>query len=45
MLKKKRSRGIRLDKKEYLSISSSFIAFLTGLIDGYIQVTRTKKDL
>lgn len=33
------------DKKEYLSIPSSFIAFLVGFIDGdgYIQVTRTPK--
>jgi hypothetical protein len=34
-----------LDKKEYLSIPYSFIAFLVGLIDGhgYISVTKTTK--
>jgi LAGLIDADG DNA endonuclease family protein len=42
---KKGNKNIRLDKKEYLSIPSSFIAFLAGLIDGdgYIQITRTTK--
>ena len=42
---KKGNKNIRLDKKEYLSISSPFIAFLAGLIDGdgYIQITRTRK--
>lgn len=42
---KKGSKKIRLDKKEYLSIPSSFLAFFAGLIDGdgYIQVTRTTK--
>ena len=42
---KKGNKKIRLDKKEYLSIPSSFLAFLVGLIDGdgYIQVTRTTK--
>ena len=42
---KKVNKNIRLDKKEYLSIPSSFIAFLTGLIDGdgYIQITKTKR--
>ena len=42
---KKGNRKIRLDKKEYLSIPPSFLAFLVGLIDGdgYIQVTRTTK--
>ncbi len=42
---KKGNKNIRLDKKEYLSIPSSFLAFLAGLIDGdgYIQVTRTTK--
>lgn len=41
----KKGNKIRLDKKEYLSISPSFLAFLVGLIDGdgYIQVTRTTK--
>ena len=35
----------KLNKSKYLSIPSSFIAFLTGLIDGdgYIQVTKTTK--
>lgn len=34
-----------LDKKDYISIPSSFIAFLAGLIDGdgYIQITKTTK--
>lgn len=42
---KKGNKNIRLDKKEYLSIPLSFLAFLAGLIDGdgYIQVTRTTK--
>jgi hypothetical protein len=46
---KKGNKKIRLDKKEYLSIPPSFLAFLAGLIDGssegggYIQVTRTTK--
>jgi hypothetical protein len=42
---KKGNKNIRLDKKEYLSIPLSFIAFLAGLIDGdgYIQITRTTK--
>lgn len=42
---KKGNKNIRLDKKEYLSIPSSFLAFLAGLIDGdgYIQITRTTK--
>ena len=41
----KGNKKIRLDKKEYLSIPSSFLAFLVGLIDGdgYIQITRTTK--
>ena len=41
----KKGKKIRLDKKEYLSIPYSFIAFFVGLIDGdgYIQVTRTTK--
>lgn len=41
----KKGNKKRLDKKEYLSIPSSFLAFLVGLIDGdgYIQVTRTTK--
>jgi hypothetical protein len=42
---KKGNKNKRLDKKEYLSIPFSFIAFFAGLIDGdgYIQVTRTTK--
>ena len=42
---KKGNKKIRSDKKEYLSIPSAFLAFLTGIIDGdgYIQVTRTTK--
>ena len=42
---KKGNNKIRSDKKEYLSIPSSFLAFLTGIIDGdgYIQVTKTTK--
>lgn len=42
---KKGNIKIRLDKKEYLAIPPSFLAFLVGLIDGdgYIQVTRTTK--
>ncbi len=34
-----------LDKKDYLTIPSSFLAFLVGLIDGdgYIQITKTTK--
>lgn len=42
---KKGNKNIRLDKKEYLSIPSPFIAFLAGLIDGdgCIQITRTGK--
>lgn len=44
---KKGNKNIRLNKEKYLSITSSFIAFLAGLIDedGYIQITRTKKYL
>jgi hypothetical protein len=42
---KKSNKTLKLNKKEYLSIPSSFIAFLVGLIDGdgYIQVTKTSK--
>lgn len=44
---KKGNKEIRsiLNKKEYLSIPSSFVAFLAGIIDGdgYIQITRTTK--
>jgi hypothetical protein len=34
-----------LDKKDYISIPSAFLAFLVGLIDGdgYIQITKTTK--
>jgi hypothetical protein len=42
---KKGNKSKRLDKKEYLSIPPSFLAFFAGLIDGdgYIQITRTTK--
>lgn len=42
---KKGNKNIRLDKKEYLSIPSSFLGFLAGLIDGdgSIQITKTTK--
>jgi hypothetical protein len=44
---KKGKKEIRsnADKKEYLSIPSSFLAFLAGIIDGdgYIQITKTTK--
>ena len=42
---KKGNRNIRLNKEEYLSIPSSFLSFLIGLIDGdgYIQITKTTK--
>jgi len=41
----KKGNKTRLDKREYLSIPYSFIAFLAGLIDGdgYLQVTKTTK--
>ena len=34
-----------LNKEEYISLPSSFLAFLVGLIDGdgYIQITKTSK--
>ncbi len=36
---------LNIDKKEYLSIPFSFIAFLVGLLDGdgYIQISKTGK--
>jgi Cytochrome b/b6/petB/LAGLIDADG endonuclease len=39
------SRKERLNENEYLSIPTSFLGFLVGLIDGdgYIQVTKTEK--
>lgn len=42
---KKGNKIFKLDKQEYLSIPSSFLAYLVGLIDGdgYIQVTKTSK--
>lgn len=42
---KKSNKALRLDKQEYISIPSSFLAFLVGLVDGdgYIQVTKTSK--
>lgn len=42
---KKGNKNIRLDKKEYLSIPPSFLAFFAGFIDGdgYIQIIRTTR--
>lgn len=42
---KKGNKGLRLDKEEYISIPSSFLGFLVGLVDGdgYIQVSKTSK--
>ncbi|CAF3648072.1 unnamed protein product [Fusarium graminearum] len=42
---KKSNKTLRLDKQEYISIPSSFLAFLAGLIDGdgYIQISKTPK--
>lgn len=42
---KRGKKFLNIDKKEYLSIPSSFIAFLVGLIDGdgYIQIAKTGK--
>ena len=42
---KKGNKALRLDKQEYISIPSSFLAFLVGLIDGdgYIQINKTSK--
>lgn len=42
---KKNNKTLRLDKQEYISIPSSFLAFLVGLIDGegYIQISKTSK--
>lgn len=42
---KKGNKSIRLNKKQYLTIPSSFIAFLVGIIDGdgYILVRKTDK--
>jgi hypothetical protein len=42
---KKGNRSLKLDKKEYITTPSSFLAFLVGLIDGdgYIQITKTSK--
>ena len=38
-------KSLKINKKEYISIPSSFIAFLVGLIDGdgHIQITKTPK--
>jgi hypothetical protein len=43
---KKQNKSIRLNKEDYISIPSSFLAFLVGLIDGdgYIQITKTPKE-
>lgn len=45
MLLKREKNSSRLETKEYLSIPPSYLAFLTGLIDGdgYIQITKTTK--
>ena len=42
---KKGNKNLRSNKEEYLSIPSTFLAFLVGLIDGdgYIQITKTGK--
>jgi len=42
---KKNQKTLRLNKKEYTLIPSSFISFFVGLIDGdgYIQITKTTK--
>jgi hypothetical protein len=42
---KKGQKEIRLNKEKYISIPSSSLAFLAGLIDGdgYIQITKTTK--
>ena len=42
---KKNNKTLRSDKQEYISIPSSFLAFLVGLIDGngYIQISKTSK--
>ena len=42
---KKGNKTLKLDKKEYISIPSSFLAFFVGLIDGdgYIQISKTSK--
>lgn len=42
---KKGNKTLKSDKQEYISIPSSFLAFLVGLIDGdgYIQITKTSK--
>lgn len=44
-LTKGNKRRLESQKQEYMSIPSSFLAFLVGLIDGdgYIQITRTTK--
>lgn len=41
----KKGNNLRLDKKEYTLIPPSFIALITGIIDGdgYIQITKTSK--
>ena len=42
---KKLDKKTKSNKQEYISIPSSFLAFLSGLIDGdgYIQITKTPK--
>lgn len=45
-IKSRANRNKRLTSLEYLSIPKSFLAFLVGFIDGdgYIQITKSKKD-
>src|SRR5699024_3206873 len=42
---KKDNKTLRLNKQKYITIPSSFLAFLVGLIDGdgYIQINKTSK--
>ena len=42
---KKSNKALRMNKEEYLSIPSSFLSFLVGLIDGdgYFQISKTPK--
>lgn len=42
---KQGNKSLTFNKEEFIRIPSSFIAFLTGLIDGdgYIQITKTSK--
>ena len=42
---KKSNKALRMNKEKYLSVPSSFLGFLVGLIDGdgYIQISKTSK--